>query len=997
MHFSFYSRLSASDTIADFRRWLYTADASYMFASDRSLEWPEPPTPDQAKTDMLRAPRWIIQNLVEARRGMMEAERKWSLYANEANQLKLQLAQLSDQTALKEEVKKKDDLIKKLNNGLRMLYGDLEKKSSALKEREDHSDKLTEQLKALAKLQSTSLAGTKTAETLQSLISSDDNRRMSAMEDEGKKDKEELRKLRGEVSRLKFLIKGSGGNVGADIAAADPPAAGEPVASGRPSLPRLPSHALVGVTATNSARSGSIGATERLLRSEVPETARESFFKDAQWWLHEPVKRAALANLLLRGELTVVDMLGKSVPAGKELEDLSAWLVKLFIKQDMHMDVMEHLIDVECEKTKAMNTLFRGEEISSRVLRVYTRKRGSKYAYKVLNDLVQHVSDNNLHLEIDPNRATPQMNLKQNLIDLEALTQRFFDKIVNSITSVPPEFMRLCNRICIRAEERFPDSEDLAVAGFIFLRFLCPAISSPEGFKLYPVATPEARRTLLLVGKILQNLANGVQFKEDYLAEMNRFLAKNQLAMHEFFVKCRTYPPAISGESAAVYDIARLLHQRRDKVRQQLEPFLLHNKTWTFKVNARLDERARTLLSNLLPNGQPAADLATAADKLQSVATFLSDNDDALSQLAIVIVAEQDVKVRQNLADALVTVLQSTSSVEFLARAVVQTEVSQSFTAYGFLHQSLTKAVFSTFAARFCAAWIRSVVGELINNVVSNNLHLEVDESRLTAEDPLRKGGFNRTENVAKLVKLTHVFLDTLAQSLTSAPRPMWSFANVLINNTSQDVFQFMALNFFCLAIETPDKFAVTEKPKREASRSLQLISDVIRNYANNNLIVVEGVPADSEVTAKYQGLFTNWGRSPPLAGTDNDSSPVAQPQLAASVTDLLRWMHSKFDSALAPLLQKYSSKHDVRYGIDELLGSINPAAKSPAKDDDSSSGSAHEDQPPAGLAGKDLEKWKKEREKEKEKERKRKEKEKKEKDKESKKKEKDKEKEKKK
>jgi len=45
------------------------------------------------------------------------------------------------------------------------------------------------------------------------------------------------------------------------------------------------------------------------------------------------------------------------------------------------------------------------------------------------------------------------------------------------------------------------------------------------------------------VGKILQNLANGVQFKEDYLVDMNRFLAKNELPCAEFFKKMRVRWP----------------------------------------------------------------------------------------------------------------------------------------------------------------------------------------------------------------------------------------------------------------------------------------------------------------------------------------------------------------------------------------------------------------------------------------------------------------------
>lgn len=32
--------------------------------------------------------------------------------------------------------------------------------------------------------------------------------------------------------------------------------------------------------------------------------------------------------------------------------------------------------------------------------------------------------------------------------------------------------------------ERYPGSERIAVAGFMFLRFLCPAIATPEAFGL---------------------------------------------------------------------------------------------------------------------------------------------------------------------------------------------------------------------------------------------------------------------------------------------------------------------------------------------------------------------------------------------------------------------------------------------------------------------------------------------------------------------------------
>ena len=77
---------------------------------------------------------------------------------------------------------------------------------------------------------------------------------------------------------------------------------------------------------------------------------------------------------------------------------------------------------------------------------------------------------------------------------------------------------------------RFPEAKYTAVGAFVFLRFFCPAIVAPEVEGLVSNApSKEMRRGLLLIAKVVQNLANNVLFgaKEPYMFPLNDFLAQN--------------------------------------------------------------------------------------------------------------------------------------------------------------------------------------------------------------------------------------------------------------------------------------------------------------------------------------------------------------------------------------------------------------------------------------------------------------------------------------
>lgn len=130
---------------------------------------------------------------------------------------------------------------------------------------------------------------------------------------------------------------------------------------------------------------------------------------------------------------------------------------------------------------------------------------------------------------------------------------------------------------------RFPEAKYTAVGSFVFLRFFCPAIVAPESENLVS-STPskEMRRGLLLIAKVIQNLANNVLFgaKEPYLFPLNDFLTQNIYRVTTFLREISVEPAeseiAATNSSGEAFDFGscvalhRFLYDHWDHVRQKL-------------------------------------------------------------------------------------------------------------------------------------------------------------------------------------------------------------------------------------------------------------------------------------------------------------------------------------------------------------------------------------------------------------------------------------------
>eukprot|EP00003_Mantamonas_plastica_P028139 TRINITY_DN6266_c1_g1_i4.p1 TRINITY_DN6266_c1_g1~~TRINITY_DN6266_c1_g1_i4.p1 ORF type:complete len:824 (+),score=227.18 TRINITY_DN6266_c1_g1_i4:542-3013(+) len=100
------------------------------------------------------------------------------------------------------------------------------------------------------------------------------------------------------------------------------------------------------------------------------------------------------------------------------------------------------------------------------------------------------------------------------------------------------ELKRVCALLHEIVAAKFPDNWKVSVAGFMFLRFVCPSIVTPELYQLVEGRpTREARRAMVLVAKVVQNLANGVEFvgKEAYMHALNSFILNNIQTMTDYF------------------------------------------------------------------------------------------------------------------------------------------------------------------------------------------------------------------------------------------------------------------------------------------------------------------------------------------------------------------------------------------------------------------------------------------------------------------------------
>lgn len=303
------------------------------------------------------------------------------------------------------------------------------------------------------------------------------------------------------------------------------------------------------------------GADSRGTDEYFPDRKKTELYGNLFFLLQsEPKNIAVLCRLVSMAEIDSLLQTVMFTIYGNQYEQREEHLLL-----SMFQAVLAH----QFEHATEFSSLLRANTPVSRMMTTYTRRGpGQTYLRSCLSESLNRVLEQkDLNLEINPLKVydelmdnnedlftsrphiTPddafknpqvQQLIKPRLVELDKLANDLLNTIIGSLKTVPYGIRWICKQIRLLTRRKYPNVSETAVCSligaFFFLRFVNPAIVTPQAYMLVDkFPSDNARRVLTLIAKMLQNLANKPSYsKEPYMSNLAEFVSSNRARINGF-------------------------------------------------------------------------------------------------------------------------------------------------------------------------------------------------------------------------------------------------------------------------------------------------------------------------------------------------------------------------------------------------------------------------------------------------------------------------------
>ncbi|KAI9222874.1 hypothetical protein BC828DRAFT_377368 [Blastocladiella britannica] len=261
----------------------------------------------------------------------------------------------------------------------------------------------------------------------------------------------------------------------------------------------------------------------------------------------------------------------------EDRDEAARTLVHVMTSLNLTDVVLMALCNAEIEATTDPALLFRANSVASKAMDQYLKLSCRNILETSLRPIIKSILQDNRSCELDKSRidmvgmmgsATSSTGSRDgplggggsaatsadqqhadNLAALSSYLEWTVERIVSSLDDTPPKLRKVFSSLQAFATTRWPDHKDVgcvAVGSFIFLRLFNAAVLGPKLFGLCDVLpSPNAARTLTLLSKSLQQLANGILFdgaKEAYMCSLNATIKSLIPKVREYLQRLATEP-----------------------------------------------------------------------------------------------------------------------------------------------------------------------------------------------------------------------------------------------------------------------------------------------------------------------------------------------------------------------------------------------------------------------------------------------------------------------